>query len=190
MLVIKLKDGNKKLAKHIGVWSITAGMEVCGRECKGCYAMKMQKLRPVVADYNNRMYEASQAENFDSHIVIHNKFKYVRIHASGEFYSQKYIDKWEKIARKHPEIIFYTYTKRMQDFDFSKIMALPNCVVHNSLGSGIINFGKGISEVAKSCGGFVCPDTLEDKGERYCGEGCTWCMQKCNEGTPIFFEKH
>lgn len=188
---IELKSGNSKLAKHIGVWSITAGMETCGRVCAGCYAIKFQKMWGVVRDYNERMYQHTLRDDFVDRLYVNPKFKYVRVHASGEFYSQEYIDKWVKIAEKHPHVIFYAYTKRLADgFDFSKITKLSNFVIHDSLVGDGINFGKNISAVAEKHSGVVCPDTLEDKGLHYCGSGCTWCMQKHNQGTPILFEKH
>jgi len=190
MLVIKLKDGNSKLAKHVGTWSITAGFPTCGRECTGCYALKIQKLRPVVASSWEANFKVSQEVDFSERMVVHKKFKYVRVHASGDFYSQEYINKWVKIAERYPDVIFYAYTKRMQEFDFKILKSLKNFILHDSLKSGVINYAKDISKTAEKFGGFVCPDTLEDKGERYCGSGCTWCMQKCNENVPIFFEKH
>jgi hypothetical protein len=111
------------------------------------------------------------------------------VHADGEFYSQEYVDKWAKIAQGMPDVIFYAYTKRMKDFDFSKVKALGNFVLHNSiLSDGSYNFGKNIS----SKGGYVCPDTLGIPTQ--CGgdgpTGCTWCMNKTNENTQILFEQH
>ena len=37
--------------------------------------------------------------------------KYVRIHVSGDFFSQKYFDAWVKTAKDNPGVIFYAYTK-------------------------------------------------------------------------------
>lgn len=37
----------------------------------------------------------------------------VRIHASGDFYSQTYFDAWMQVARMHPSIVFYAYTKAL-----------------------------------------------------------------------------
>jgi hypothetical protein len=38
---------------------------------------------------------------------------HVRIHDSGDFYSQQYLDSWIAIARKRPDVVFYAYTKSM-----------------------------------------------------------------------------
>jgi len=37
--------------------------------------------------------------------------KVLRIHSSGDFFTKKYFDAWVEIARIHPEIIFFGYTK-------------------------------------------------------------------------------
>jgi hypothetical protein len=55
----------------------------------------------------------------------------VRIHDSGDFYSQEYLNKWAIIARALPYITFYAYTKSLT-LDFS---SLPeNFKVTQSLG--------------------------------------------------------
>jgi hypothetical protein len=35
----------------------------------------------------------------------------IRIHASGDFFSQSYFDVWLDIAKKHPDVEFWAYTK-------------------------------------------------------------------------------
>jgi len=41
------------------------------------------------------------------------KSTHVRIHDSGDFYSQKYLESWIEVARGMPEIVFYAYTKSL-----------------------------------------------------------------------------
>jgi hypothetical protein len=41
------------------------------------------------------------------------KATHVRIHDSGDFYSQQYLDSWIAIARKRPDVVFYAYTKSL-----------------------------------------------------------------------------
>lgn len=38
----------------------------------------------------------------------------VRIHVSGDFFSEWYLQAWVKVAQKMPKILFYTYTKSLQ----------------------------------------------------------------------------
>jgi len=180
---MKLSNGNIKLAKTIATWSIPASQEVCGRVCQGCYSYKAQKRFPAVLQARHRNLEFSKTKEFT--ISVSRGTKYVRVHADGEFYSQEYVNKWVKIAKSMPEVVFYAYTKRMKDFDFSEVKSLSNFVLHNSvLEDGSYNFGKNI--VVK--GGYVCPDTLGQDVK--CGDTCTWCMNKANENTQILFEQH
>ncbi len=40
----------------------------------------------------------------------------VRIHDAGDFYSDEYLAAWIRIARTHPDILFYCYTKEVSRF--------------------------------------------------------------------------
>ena len=197
-----LSKGNSKLAKHVGVWNIPAGMEVCGRECVGCYAIKEQKRwkGTVVSGRNNR-WEASKQPDFVEKMVaeiLKSKMTMIRIHGSGEFYSQTYIDNWIKIVDlvkvKKPKTIFYAYTKRDKEFDFTKLVKRDNFILHKSLvetgGRRVMNYGKpeAMLELQHKTGGFICPLVVDRTGK--CGAECTFCMEKVNEGTPVLFEAH
>lgn len=49
----------------------------------------------------------------------------VRIHASGDFFSQSYFDAWLEIAKMYPDIIFYAYTKSIK-FWVRRIHDIPS----------------------------------------------------------------
>lgn len=185
---MKLKAGNAKLANTIGVWNMTAGQEACGRECHGCYAIKAQKRFPVVLASRQRNLEYSRTPEFS--IELTRNMKFVRVHESSDFYSQEYIDKWCNIAKSKPEVIFYAYTKRMSEFDFSKLLDLPNFVLHNSLlKDGSYNYGKDLGKLQAKCeSSYVCPATTGQDVK--CGLSCTWCIQKVNQHTQILFKQH
>lgn len=40
----------------------------------------------------------------------------VRIHESGDFYNQKYLDAWVKVAKSMPNVLFYAYSKSLPYF--------------------------------------------------------------------------
>jgi hypothetical protein len=55
----------------------------------------------------------------------------VRIHDSGDFYSQEYLNKWADVARALPHLTFYAYTKSLH----LKLDGLPdNLRIVQSLG--------------------------------------------------------
>lgn len=115
---IKLSDGNHKLDRRIKCWSLPP-IKTCPNstpECeKYCYALKAWKQYPNVRKAWNRNWEQSKkAEFVDSMIKRINRYRKltaIRIHVSGDFYSQDYFDKWVKIAKKLPNVKFYTYTR-------------------------------------------------------------------------------
>lgn len=49
----------------------------------------------------------------------------VRIHASGDFFSQSYFDAWIEIANMYPDILFYAYTKSLK-FWVRRLKEIPS----------------------------------------------------------------
>jgi len=195
-----LKYENLKLKQQL-IFSIPVSMEICGRECKGCYALKPQQRFPAVLKSRNETYEFTKTDNFthSMDIELHYfntwltknrpdvKQRVVRIHEAGEFYSKDYIKKWRHIAEANPNWIFYGFTKRLKDFPkaFKKFRSLPNVMITDSLLDGKINFGAG----DKGGMTFKCPATFSDV--KCSPELCTWCYQPegaCSNG--VYFKKH
>lgn len=187
--MIKLiQKGNSKL-HNCYMFNVPSTMEVCGRICKGCYAIREQVRFPAALLARERRYEASKGGTFAYDVVseirsLRKAPKYFRIHASGEFYSQEYVDKWVTIIESVPDVRFYAYTKRLQHFDFSRMKALSNMVLIDSLHFTTLNYGP----AAKApIGAFVCPS--HDKDTK-CGETCNYCMRKPAQANGVFFVQH
>lgn len=180
-----------KLAKaNIYMFNLPATREICGMECRGCYAIGEQVRYPNVLPVRQARYEATLQPDFHRKIISEikalrkrpNKF---RVHSSGEFYSQPYVNAWETIAKNFPDITFYAYTKRTKDFDFSKLKALPNFVVINSFHYGGLNYGP-LDKAPQNS--FICP---EQKGANItCGIDCSYCMDKQAEHKAPYFKQH
>jgi len=190
-----IKVGNAKLSTAIGVWNITAGKAVCGMECKGCYAMKSQARFPSVLVSREDKLALSKTDVFVTLVIEAIRtlgLSVVRIHESGEFYSQEYLNKWTTIAEALPEVTFYTYTKREGDWDFSAFKGLTNVTVINSLQYGEINYGKGDHVINQQLkGAFACPATMGTATG--CGFGateCNYCMTKQAQVTSVVFLQH
>jgi len=86
--------------------------------CKAvCYAKQGSYRFPaVVKSRENNLSFSLKKEFVEEAIKDLSKMKkinVVRIHDSGDFYSQEYYDKWCEIANRLPNIIFYAYTKQM-----------------------------------------------------------------------------
>ena len=53
------------------------------------------------------------------YIQVLENIEYIRLHACGDFYSQDYYNKWQKIAGRYPDVKFLAYTRNTK-IDFSK----------------------------------------------------------------------
>jgi len=136
---VYFSKGNRKLSKEIAIFNLPSGNpKICigAKEClKVCYARKAQKLYKSVLPRRTENYLLSLKEEFVQEVIKKlrkMKVKYVRIHESGDFYSQEYLDKWIKITESLPEITFLAYTKS-HILDFSKVP--NNFIVIHSLNS-------------------------------------------------------
>ena len=182
-----IQPGNSKL-HNAYMFNLPATKEVCNRACPGCYAAREQVRFPVILEARTKRLNASLDPTFSTTIIteltsLKTKPKYFRVHASGEFYSQDYISQLEVVAKEFPQITFYAYTKRINDFDFSALSALPNFVLINSLQFNKLNYSK-LEDAPKEA--FICPSSKEV----LCGEHCSYCMTKTAQTNGVWFIKH
>lgn len=95
-----------------------------------CFARtRLYKMSKVQDAYEYR-YEISKKDHFNSIIsyeIQRLKANYIRVHDSGDYYSDKYMLKWFEIANEHPNVNFYSYTNMIsmvkkkqipENFDF------------------------------------------------------------------------
>ena len=182
-----IQKGNSKL-HNMYMFNLPATHAICNRICPGCYAAREQTRFPAILTARESRYTASIAPTFASTIIseinsLRTKPLYFRIHASGEFYSQAYIDSWYTIASAFPSITFYAYTKRLAHFDFSSLSSLPNFVLINSLHFRGLNYGPASSAPADA---FICPS----HSGATCGASCVYCMTKTAQTDSVWFIKH
>ncbi len=116
---VKVSFGNKKLPKGTMIFNIPA-IQTCPFRTplceKACYALKAERLYPNVLparEHNLAIIRKGQFKPLMLEAIKTNykKIKTIRIHESGDFFSQSYLDDWFAIAREFPEFIFYAYTK-------------------------------------------------------------------------------
>jgi hypothetical protein len=85
----------------------------------GCFALGGNYLFKTVKDAQERRLQASKQDNFVDVMcqeLIKLRVGAVRVHDSGDYYEESYLDKWIEIAKKNPSIIFYSYTKSIDFF--------------------------------------------------------------------------
>lgn len=116
--------GNKKMS--IPLFDIPSRITCPGSTelCrKYCYAQKTEQLFPNVITRRKRNLDFTKKKEFVDTIVKELEgvafIPYVRIHGSGDFYSQAYVNKWFEVAKRMPEKKFLAFTKAFH-LNFSK----------------------------------------------------------------------
>jgi hypothetical protein len=138
--LLKFGKGNAKLGKNVYTFSIPAG-HTCpfANECLS----KADKETGKLTDGPKNQFRcfSATAENQYPNVRIHrwhnfnllkkhgetmfslakiindsipDKAKIIRIHVSGDFYSQMYFDAWAYVASLRTDILFYFYTKSLK----------------------------------------------------------------------------
>ena len=126
-----LVDGNAKLGKGVWTWSTLPSNQIfaveingtihyaigtCPCNCKGCYAQtgfynmpsvkQSNAIKTIIArEYMDFMKRAIIAQIKADGILL------CRIHASGDFFSEEYINAWREIVKACGNCTFWTYTK-------------------------------------------------------------------------------
>lgn len=95
-----------------------------------CYAASLEAVFPKVYDAHkhnlNLLKNKTVAEMVSLIYAALPKFAgAVRIHSSGDYFSQDYFDAWLEIARLFPKITFYGYTKSLP-FWIARLSQIPS----------------------------------------------------------------
>lgn len=138
-------NGNSKMGKKVLLFNLppiitcTPTTWCTGGETEKpkCYALKGNFIFPSVKKAGLERLEASKKDNFVDKIseeIDKFKPKYFRFHSSGDFYSEKYVKKVIEIAKRFPNTLFRTTTRRRDLVKIiSELNSLPNFIVRESL---------------------------------------------------------
>lgn len=115
--------GNRKMSRLL--WALPA-LQTCHwstPECRdNCYARKAERAYPDCLPCRQRNWRAAESPDFVDvmvTIIRAQRRRRFRIHESGDFYSQAYVDKWISIAKALPSVRFLAFTKAFA-LDFSR----------------------------------------------------------------------
>lgn len=152
-----------------------------GRDGKpACYGLRNNFLLPNVIKGANFRLEASLKPDFVDKMVeaIHRKHPlYFRVHASGDFYSEEYVGKWIQIAKKCPDTIFRTTTRRRDLTNkIKELNSLPNFIVRESL-----DYERPIPKMGLSFAALDSLPIVQEKNPYVCKDDCPKCGYFCWE---------
>ena len=123
----KLKKTSKLTGLRVYNFGIPAfqdsdGKRTCpfaGACAKFCYAQKGAYVWSNVSPAFQFRYLATKCDSFVDKMtaeLVKKRVDILRVHDSGDYYSKKYIDKWLTIAKRLPNVRFYSYTKSIPLF--------------------------------------------------------------------------
>ena len=161
---------------------------------KYCYAKKAERYPSAWFGRMRNTMDTLKADFVDKTVKIIKRKnpQYLRIHESGDFYSQEYLDKWFQICKKLPKTTFLCYTqsyglnwdkKPKNLIRFWSIWADSKDIPEEGLKAFAIDNGKG-----------KLPPTLLPEAIHLCGKGktlkCENCLY-CYKGTGnVAFKVH
>lgn len=215
---IKMSSPAKISKKPGSAFSLPAGKDFsCIGEtsacAKDCYARKGNHFRHGVQTnfLNNFLFmKQAEKENNEAKAVgmllshIHESTQLMRIHESGDFYSQWYVGVWEKVALARPNTKFWFYTRSFT-LDFKTISELPNMTCWASTDSE--NEKMAIKFVSKNknfrhaygpinetdtipANTVICPATSGKLNVAGACSICKLCVEKTKFKKHIAFKKH
>lgn len=159
-----------------------------------CYAIKAyRQYPPTKALWDNNLDLAkNDLESLHRDLMQqlkHTRQKTVRIHQSGDFISQDYINVWAMVASSYPNISFYGYTKVDHILDLSILDMLPNVNIIRSMINGKRNYGSlnYVTKLSQDTGAIICPATMKGGDDIKCGLHCFECM---DPKTKVVFVQH
>ena len=133
--LLKFGKGNAKLGENIYTFSLPAGYtcpgaSLCqsfankntGRITDGkdmvfrCFAASQESTYPNVRAARWHNFEALKGLSMPAMFNLINSSlpadaEIVRVHVSGDYFSAHYLQAWLFVARMHPDVLFYSYTK-------------------------------------------------------------------------------
>lgn len=154
---LKFSKGNAKLDKKIHIFSLPAGKScpgalICKSQVKQgkvvdgpetkirCYAASQEAQYPGTFNARKHNYDLLKKANSGKAMrdlildSLPKKAKYVRIHASGDFFNEKYFLAWVSVAQKRKDVLFYAYTKSVNYWVQFKDLVPANMILTASFG--------------------------------------------------------
>jgi hypothetical protein len=184
---------NRKLGKKIGVFNLPSGCTCPGKTplCTGCcYAKKAERCYPSARNKRQENLVVAMSPDFGGIMaaeVLKSGVLRVRIHESGDFFDQYYLDKWISVAQMCPLVNFLAFTKSFT-LDFNR--RPPNLVIYASVDpttpgqppvpAGLFTASLVPKGGTPAPGGHVCQPMVVTKKHNYCGDGCDYCWK--NQG--------
>lgn len=196
--MLNVSTGNRKMNKGFLIWNIPAVKTCpgCTKICATkCYARKAEIAYPDALPSRERNLEDAKMESFADDMIYtigrkvrrSKTFKgFFRVHESGDFFNQEYLDAWKRIASAFPSIKFLAFTKSFH-LDYSDIPAnlqIVMSIMPDTTKTPVAGFRKAY---AGECANMNADTTIECPG--LC-DGCGMCWDLSRIGMDVHFDMH
>ena len=203
-LKIRISLGNTKVGT-IPQFNLTPIVSClnCAECSKYCYAVKSYIQYPNVKTAWDKNYKTCLCDldtfkhEMRDFLTIYNP-KYFRIHSTGDFFSQDYLNAWFKIIKEFPDITFVAYTKsynNRSNHNYLKFNNIPkNLMLYFSIEpnerlpkekpKGVKYAYMGSDSRVKDA--YVCPATIKGHKKVTCDK-CLGCFKS---NMNIIFNLH
>ena len=158
---------------------------------QNCYGMKANHTFSNVIKSNETRYQMSLRDDFVANAMTElDKYKnvmYIRIHSTGDYYSQLYVEKWAEIVKTFPDKKFLSFTKRYDLVKpLRKLAGLSNMSMFESMDESKQR-ARTMFKIAR-----VKPEHhVTNEKEFECPGGCPDCGYECwNTDRNVIFHKH
>ena len=190
-----LTPGNSKLGRKILSFSLPAKKTCkpskwCQEKCYACKGLFLA-FQDRISKCYERNYQASLSDTFieeiNNELAKKRNPSYIRIHASGDFYSQEYIKKWIEIARNNPRHNFLAFTKRMDlEKELIELALSGNVAIYQSIDESITYRSKYFRKAAiDGYGTDINPRTFIK-----CSGSCSDCLMCWKNTNNIMLKEH
>jgi len=136
---MEILSANSKLKKH-KIFSFDLPPRITCVKCNCCCWAEKGHYTQKPKDKKLRwkfLHWLTKQPDFESTMINSIKAKKsaaaIRIHGTGDYYSQDYIERWSKIIAALPKMKFYSYTKALH-LDFKPLVDLDNFTLIQSYG--------------------------------------------------------
>ena len=183
---IILSRGNAKIYKAL-IWNLPAGETCPGATelCKQvCYAKAAAVLYKNCVPQSRALHlEIAKRKDFAALMIQkldQARLRRMRIHESGDFFNQTYLNAWVKIIKAEPDYTFWAYTKSYK-LNFAEALKLKNLSLRYSVDVTTKHYPEqkmpqaAVSETKDK--DFICPSTLVKGHSIRCMRDCCFCIE-------------
>jgi len=188
ILGVSFGEGNKKIG-DVFTFSLPSKITCPGKSIwcqKYCNAARFERLRPSCnGAYERNLLLTKNQDRFTDLMIgiLPRILPCFRIHVSGDFWSQEYINSWIKICNTFPQTKFWTYTRSwtVQPLlePLEQLNNLPNIQVFASTDPSMPlppkEWRTAFIKIDQRATGVICP---QEKGKISSCLQCGYCFNK------------